>query len=85
MFFKDSHTKIKVILVVFDDGLSNKSLPIGSGTNTIDLTNGTVISHLNDTLILCGYSNSLLFTSQSCEFGMVVHDRIKLDLVGICL
>ena len=43
---------------------------LGSADTAIDLPNGTIISHMNDTLLPNGGTNSLLSTSNT--FGICV-------------
>ena len=64
-------------MVVFYGDLSNKYIPIRDALFAIDLTNGTLISHLKETPLLNGGSNYLLSTSQSHEFGVAIHDIDK--------
>ena len=46
-FVEVSQTERKVTLVVFGDGLSKKSIPIGADTTATDRPNGTINSNLN--------------------------------------
>ena len=71
-------TARKSPLVLFDDDHSKTSIPIGAAATDINLPNGTIIDHLNKTLILYGGSNSLLSTSQAREFSIFVHDGISI-------
>ena len=72
-----SRTDRKVTLAWFDDYLFNKSILVGSATTSIDLSNGTIINHLNTTPLFHEGSNPLLSTSQSCDFGVDVHYNSK--------
>ena len=55
-------TKLKAILVGFDGGLSNKSIPIGDAETEIYLPNSTIISQMNDTPLFHRYSKFLIST-----------------------
>ena len=61
-FVEVSNTQIKFILIGFDNDLSKKSVLFGYTDTATDLPNGTIISHMNDTLLLNGGTNSLLST-----------------------
>ena len=73
-FFGVSSTSRKVILVVFDDDISKKYIPIGAYVTTIDLPKCTLIDQLNEKQLLHGGSNSLISISQDCELVVAVHD-----------
>ena len=64
----------KVTLFFFNGDFSKKWIPIISDTTLIELTNGTIINHMNMTPLLHGGSNSLIYAPQSCVFSVVVYD-----------
>ena len=51
-FVEVSKTERKFNLIVFDYDISNKSIPIASDTNYINKPNVTIISKLNEKLLL---------------------------------
>ena len=55
-FVEFSQTNKKVTLVVLDNELPNKPIPIGASRAETDLLNITVSAHLNDSIPLQGYS-----------------------------
>ena len=66
-----------VIFVGSNKYLSKTPIIIGASVNDIELPNYTTIDKLNETPLLYIGSNSLIYTSQICEFGEVVHDVAK--------
>ena len=64
-------------MVGFDNDLSKKSILFGSDDNAIDLPNGTIIAHMNDTLLPNGGTNSLLSTSNTFVIFVTVQDISK--------
>ena len=69
-FVEVSYTWRKLILIGFDNDLSKKSIFFESDDTAIYLPNGTIIAHMNYTLIPKGGTNSLLSTSNT--FGIFV-------------
>ena len=67
----------KVPLVIFDDDISKKYIPIGSAATATDLPNGTIIAQLNDTELLHGGENFLISTEQDREFGVAIQNVDK--------
>ena len=49
----------------------------GSADTAIDLPNGTIISHMNDTLLPNGGTNSLISTSKTFGICVAVQDISK--------
>ena len=74
---KVSPTDIKSTFVGFDHDLSNKSILTGDYMTFLDLPNGYVIDHLNDTSILQRYPNYLTSITQYHVFEITTHDDEK--------
>ena len=61
-------------MIGFDNDLSKKSILFEYDDTDIDLPNGTIIAHMNDTLIPNGGTNSLLSTSKTFGIFVAVQD-----------
>ena len=59
-FIEVSRTERKVNLVGFDDYISQKSIPIWTDTDVIDLSHYNIIYRLDDTPLLHRGDNSLI-------------------------
>ena len=64
-------------LIVFNDDLSKKEIPIRAAAAVIDLLKKTIIIQLNEVPLLKGGSISLLSTAQAREAGVIVNDVAK--------
>ena len=64
-------------LIIFDDDLSNKSIPIGASASAIDSPYGTLVAHLNKIPLIYGGANYLLLTPHPREFDVSIHGVSK--------
>ena len=64
-------------MIGFDNDISKKSILFGSNDTAIDLPNGTIIAHMNNTLLPNGGTNSLLYTSNTFGIFVDVHHISK--------
>ena len=64
-------------MIGFDNYLSKKSILFGYDDTDIDVPNGTIIGHMNDTLIPNGGTNSLLSISKTFGIFVAVQDNSK--------
>ena len=64
-------------MIGFDNDISKKSILFGSDDTAIDLENGTIIAHMNNTLLPNGGTNSLLSTSKTFGFCVAEQDIYK--------
>ena len=79
-FVEVSQTERKVTLVVFGYDISDKSIPIGSDTNSINIPNVTIISKLNEKLLLHWGANYLISTVKERMFGVDMHDTANIHV-----
>ena len=75
-------TEIKFTLFGFNHNLYKQYIPIGASTTTIDLPNGDVSANMNEFILLQGFSNSLLSTSQF-NFFVYLPMRLMILIVEI--
>ena len=76
-FVEISHNQSKVIYIGFDNNISNESIFIGAVDTFIDLPNGTILDHMNDTPLPDVGTNSLIYTLKTFEFYVDVQNIYK--------
>ena len=71
-FFKGSNNEIKLTLVVFENNISKKYIPILATVTFIDLNNCSVNDNMDKTLLPHGGAIYMLSATQAHQFGVDV-------------
>ena len=82
-FFEVSWTKVKVALVGFYDGFSNKYVTVGYSETSNDLINGTLVSKMNENPLLIGGAYSLLLSEHAPLYVFQPKTGCSLSLSGM--